>query len=78
MDGTEVKTRISGVVRGMIQEGYEVNENMKIADIDPRAVVENCFSISDKARSVGGGVLEAFMYLTNRNRLRHVSELETA
>jgi len=62
----------------MIQEGYEVHENMKIEDVDPRVVVESCFSISDKARSVGGGVLEAVMYLTNRNRLRRVSELETA
>jgi xanthine dehydrogenase accessory factor len=78
VDGVDVLTEIGGVVRGMIQDGYRVSMDMKMADIDPRAVVDNCFSISDKARSVGGGVLEAVMYLTNRNRLRRVSELETA
>jgi xanthine dehydrogenase accessory factor len=36
---------------------------MKIGDIDPRAVREHCFTISDKSRAVAGGVLEAVMYL---------------
>lgn len=78
VDGVDVRTEIGGVVRGMIQDGYRVSRDMKMADVDPRAVADNCFSISDKARSVGGGVLEAVMYLTNRNRLMHVSELESA
>ena len=34
---------------------------MKVADIDPRAQIEHCFSVSDKARSLGGGVLEAIL-----------------
>jgi xanthine dehydrogenase accessory factor len=78
VDGTEVRTRISGVVRGMIQEGYEVHENMKIADVDPRAVVCSCFSISDKARSVGGGVLEAILYLENKSKRENFAELALA
>lgn len=64
VDGIEVKTKIGGVVRGMIQDGYHVTAGMKMADIDPRANVDNCFSISDKARAVGGGVLEAILYFT--------------
>jgi len=36
---------------------------MKVGDVDPRGVVEHCFTISDKARAVGGGVLEAILWL---------------
>ena len=37
---------------------------MKIADVDPRKEEkENCFTISDKARNIGGAVLEAVLYL---------------
>jgi len=32
---------------------------MKAGDIDPRGKRENCYTISDKARAIGGGVLEA-------------------
>lgn len=58
-----VYSQISGVVRGLIREGFLVHKGMKIGDIDPRGIVENSFTISDKARSVGGGVLEGIMYL---------------
>lgn len=66
VDGTEIKATISGVVRGMIQSGYHVTKNMKIADVDPRSNIEYCYSISDKALAVGGGVLEAILYLTKK------------
>ncbi|MBN4050773.1 MAG: molybdenum hydroxylase [Alkaliphilus sp.] len=59
----EVKAKISGILRGLIQTCIYVDENAKIADIDPRGEREYCFSISDKARAVAGGVLEAIMYL---------------
>jgi xanthine dehydrogenase accessory factor len=56
---TEVKTTISGLIRGLIRDGYEVTKGFKIADIDPRlSEYDNCFTISDKARSIGGSVLE--------------------
>lgn len=58
----EVRTTISGILRGIIYEGLWVEKGMKIADVDPRCNREHCFSISDKARSVGGGVLEAIMH----------------
>ena len=59
---------IDGILRGMIRDGYPVTEGFKIADIDPRIEeLENCYTISDKARCIAGGVLEAIMYLRGRN-----------
>lgn len=67
IDGVEVLAQIDGIVRGMLQEGIEVFEGMKSGDIDPRCEKDHCFTISDKARSIGGGVLEAIMYMKNIN-----------
>jgi xanthine dehydrogenase accessory factor len=58
-----VKAGISGVLRGLLQDGLAVNDGMKIGDIDPRCVPEHCFSVSDKARAIGGGVLESLLYM---------------
>ena len=65
VDGVEVLAQIDGIVRGMLQEGIEVFKGMKSGDIDPRCEKDHCFTISDKARSIGGGVLEAIMYMNN-------------
>lgn len=60
----EVAATISGLLRGLIRDGYPVTKGFKIADIDPRVEeYENCFTISDKARCIAGGVLEAILYL---------------
>ena len=67
IDGIEVLAEIDGIVRGMLQEGIEVFKGMKSGDIDPRCEKDHCFTISDKARSIGGGVLEAIMYMNNNN-----------
>lgn len=65
----EIRGKISGVLRGIIREGYEVTENMKIGDIDPRIEEKNnCFTISDKARSLGGAVLRAIMFRLKEER----------
>ena len=58
---------IDGILRGIIRDGFNVYKGLKIADIDPRIdEKENCFTISDKARLIGGGVLLAIMqYLNN-------------
>lgn len=61
--GIEVRANIGGVIRGLIKEGLDVKKGMKIGDIDPRGIVEYTYTISDKARAVGGGVLEAIMRL---------------
>ncbi len=61
-----VIAKISGVVRGLLRDGVEVKKGMKVGDIDPRGKREVCFTISDKARAIGGGVLEAILYRFNR------------
>lgn len=64
IDEKPVFATISGIVRGMLREGYHVNVGLKMADIDPRlGEKENCHHISDKARCVAGGVLEAILHL---------------
>lgn len=57
--GKPVYAQMGGVVRGMLQAGASVTENLKIGDIDARAEISHCYTISDKARAIGGGVLEA-------------------
>lgn len=55
-----VPAPLTGILRGLIRDGYPVTKGFKIADIDPReSELENCFTISDKARCIAGGVLEA-------------------
>lgn len=64
VDTEPVFAGIMGIVRGMIREGYQVEKGLKMADIDPRTgEKQNCLLISDKARCVAGGVLEAIMHL---------------
>ncbi|MCD8351774.1 MAG: EF2563 family selenium-dependent molybdenum hydroxylase system protein [Planctomycetaceae bacterium] len=59
VDGEPVKAAIPGVVRGMIRPGILVRTGMKIGDIDPRGEKSYCFTVSEKARALGGAVLEA-------------------
>jgi len=66
VDDFPVIAEISGVVRGLLREGVEVKKGMKVGDIDPRGKKELCFTISDKARSIGGGALEAILYRFNQ------------
>jgi xanthine dehydrogenase accessory factor len=63
VDGQPVVAQIDGVLRGLLHEGLPVRPGMKLGDVDPRAEVAHCFSISDKSLAVGGGVLEAVMRL---------------
>lgn len=54
-----VKTQITGILRGLLRDGYPVTEHFKVADVDPRKEeLSNCFLISDKARCIAGSVLE--------------------
>ena len=54
-----VEAALSGLLRGLIRDGYPVTKGFKIADIDPRQEeLQNCFTISDKARCIAGSVLE--------------------
>lgn len=61
---TPVRAEISGILRGLLPEGTPVTAEMKSGDVDPRCRRENCFTVSDKARAIGGGVLEAALLLS--------------
>ena len=68
-NGEEVKVEatLTGLVRGLIRDAYPVTVGFKIAEIDPReSEYKNCFTISDKARNIGGSVLEGLMYLEEK------------
>ena len=66
VDDFPIIAKISGVVRGLLRGGVEVKKGLKVGDIDPRGKKESCFTISDKARAIGGGVLEAILYWFNK------------
>lgn len=67
----DVKATMDGLLRGLIRDGYPVSEHFKIADIDPRYdEYNNCFTISDKARCIAGGVIEALLHLGVQHDLR--------
>ncbi len=68
---TPVIATLDGLLRGLIREGYPVTRGMKIADIDPRKEEkENCVTISDKARCIAGGVLEALIHLSKEQGVK--------
>ena len=67
IDDTKVYASISGVLRGILPDGFNVKEGLKMADIDPRKEqVDNCTTISDKARCIAGGVIEAILHLKGK------------
>lgn len=59
VDGVDAIAAIPGVVRGLIRPGVVVGKGTKLGDVDPRGRRENCFTVSEKARALGGAVLEA-------------------
>ena len=63
-----LKAEISGVLRGLIYPQSWVTKGIKVGDIDPRGVREYCFTVSDKARSIGGAVLEAICTYLNKKQ----------
>ena len=66
VENQPVKATITGILRGLLHDQLMVQEGMKIGDIDPRCIHEHCFSISDKARAIGGGVLEAILFYRSK------------
>ncbi len=64
VDGVPLAARIAGVLRGLLPDGAIVKRGMKSGDIDPRGNAASCFTVSDKARAVGGAVLEAILHFT--------------
>lgn len=66
VNGVPVTAQLTGIVRGMLPAGIPVTKGMKAGDIDPRCEVRHCFTVSDKARAIGGGVLEGILYFGRR------------
>ena len=56
--GVEMKAEIGGVLRGLLWPGLEVPAGFKVADMDPRGDPALCRTLSDKARTISGSVLE--------------------
>jgi xanthine dehydrogenase accessory factor len=59
--GLPLRAELDGILRGLLPSGIPVAKGMKAGDIDPRCEVSHCFSVSDKALAVAGGVLEAIL-----------------
>jgi xanthine dehydrogenase accessory factor len=63
VEDAHIPAPIQGVVRGLAHNGLQVETGQKVGDVDPRGVRDYCFTISDKARAVAGGVVEAILFL---------------
>ena len=63
VDDQPVRSAIGGILRGLLPDGLTVYDGMKSGDVDPRCELSHCYMISDKALSIGGGVLEAVLHL---------------
>jgi xanthine dehydrogenase accessory factor len=61
-----VKTETAGIIRGLLRSGINVKQGMKAGDVDPRCERSHCFTVSDKALAIGGGVLEALLRFSPR------------
>jgi xanthine dehydrogenase accessory factor len=70
VDDEMILAPIDGLIRGLLPAGTPVRKGMKSGDIDPRPVPQHCHTVSDKARAIGGGVLEVILML--QRRMQHV------
>lgn len=62
VNGKPMCCTIDGILRGLLADGTPVHKGMKSGDVDPRCKEEYCYTASDKALAVGGGVLEAVLH----------------
>jgi xanthine dehydrogenase accessory factor len=58
---SKILSPFPGILRGLLHSGLNVTRGLKIGDIDARDDPRLCQMVSDKALSVGGGVLEAIL-----------------
>jgi xanthine dehydrogenase accessory factor len=61
IENLAVRSRIAGVIRGLLRDGTEVWKGMKLGDVDPRGMKAHCYTVSDKARTISGGALQAIL-----------------
>ena len=64
VDETPVLSETDGVLRGLIGP-MRVRSMEKLGDVDPSGERRHCFTISEKARAIAGGVLEAVLHRFN-------------
>lgn len=64
VNGVPMCCTIGGVLRGLLADGTPVFKGMKAGDVDPRGEKSYCDLVSDKALSIGGGVLEAILHFS--------------
>jgi xanthine dehydrogenase accessory factor len=64
--GQPVSAKVGGVLRGLIRPGSQVSQGLKVGDVDPRGEIEYLSTISEKARAIGGSVLEGILARFNR------------
>jgi len=57
---------VTGLLRGLLRPGSQVRAGQKVGDIDPRGEAFYLTTISEKARALGGAVLQAIMRVYNR------------
>jgi len=65
VEGVPLAAAIPGVLRGILHDTLTVTPHMKVGDVDPRGARELCFTVSEKARAIAGGVLEAILRKCN-------------
>jgi xanthine dehydrogenase accessory factor len=68
-DGVPIHAAIGGIVRGLLPTGISVTMGMKAGDIDPRCERGHCFTVSDKALAIAGGVLEGILRFASEKGL---------
>jgi xanthine dehydrogenase accessory factor len=66
VNGTSITAPFAGVVRGLISDRVGLTTGLKIGDVDPRRDPTAHNEISDKALTIGGGVVEAVLTWLNR------------
>ena len=64
MNGVPMLCQIDGMLRGILPDGTPVTRGMKSGDVDPRGELSYCYTASDKAIAIGGGVLQAILEYT--------------
>ena len=67
VEGSPVRSKIDGILRGLIRDGAQVSHKLKLGDVDPRGKADHMDTVSDKARAIGGAVLEAMLGRINRS-----------
>lgn len=67
---TVITAEVDGIIRGLLKSDIDIKQGIKLGDIDPRGIEEYCYTISDKARAIGGAVITAILLLSkDKNNL---------